>query len=430
MITNHLSIILLHIEDFLRTNNAAGVFKLFQAPAILLCGKPLARIKTLIEIATYYPRTSIGKFAISKANALTKRYLSRLQQADNTEISRSAIIKPFVSEREPGLLLVSFEQNLETILRLRSFAQFSAQYRIIFLPTWQPFYTTAACLLAARSQEPFFIMPSAFSEEDLCQKFTPLCHFLPFHAASWVHGDFYDTPRSTKTIDILMVANFSKYKRHWKLFEALSALPPTLRVTLAGPSWEGRTRNSLLGEARLFGVEKQITIVEGASDSPSLRLKGQPTIRELLSKSRLFCAMSAKEGSYIAVAEALMAGTPVAMFRTAKIGTRAYINKETGFFLTKDRLLGPQLNEILQRCGSINPQAWAKRNISARANCKRLNALLRRWSEDHGLGWSNGIEPFFSRHFVFEYMDPEAEERLEPEYRRVKDQFGLSIRRN
>jgi len=421
MINNQLSIMLLHIEDFLRTNNAAGVFKLFQAPAILLCGKPLARIKTLIEIATYYPRTSIGKLAISKANALTKRYLSRLQQVDNTEISRSAIIKPFVREREPGFLLVSFEQNLENILSLRSFTQFSAQYRIIFLPTWQPFYSTAACLLAARSQETFFIMPSAFSEEDICQEFTPLCHFLPFHAASWVHGDFYDTPCNTKTIDILMVANFSKYKRHWRLFEALSDLPNTLRVTLAGIPWGGHTRGSLLEEAHLFGVDKQITIVEGASDQ---------TIRDFLSRSKLFCGMSVKEGSYIAVAEALMAGTPVVMFRTAKIGTRAYINKETGFFLTKDRPLGPQLNEILQRCGSINPQAWAKRNISARANCKRLNTLLRHWSEDHGLGWSNGIEPFFSRHFEFEYMDPEAEERLYPEYRRVKDQFGLSIRRN
>jgi glycosyltransferase involved in cell wall biosynthesis len=417
----HLSIILLRVEDFLRTNNAAGVFKMLQAPAILMCGGPLARIKAWIEIATYYPRTSIGELAISKANALTKRYLYHFNQVEHTQISRSVIIKPFVSEKEPGFLLVSFEQNLENILSLRSFAQFSAQYRIIFLPTWQPFYTTAACLLAARSQETFFIMPSAFSEEDLCHKFTPLCHFLPFHAASWVHGDFYDTPCSTKTIDILMLANFSKYKRHWRLFEALSDLPNTLRVTLAGMPWGGHTRDSLLKEAHLFGVDKQITIVEGTSDQ---------TIRDFLSRSRLLCAMSVKEGSYIAVAEALMAGTPVAMFRTAKIGTRSYINRETGFFLTADRPLGPQLAEILRRCGSINPQAWAKKNFSARANCKRLNALLQRWSEEQGFDWSDDIEPFFSRHFEFEYMDPESEERLRPEYQRVKDQFGLSIRRN
>ena len=425
---DQLSIILLRIEDFLRTNNAAGV-KMFRAPAILLFGNPLARIKSLIEIATYYPRASIGQLAISKASALTKRYLSHFHQVDKTEISRSAIIKPFISENELGFLLVSFEQNLDNVLSLKKFIELSAQYRIIFLPTWQPFYSTAACLLAARSQEPFFIMPSAFSEEDLCQKFTPLCHFLPFHAASWVHGDLYETPCRTKMIDILMVANFSKYKRHWKLFEALSALPSTLRVTLAGPAWEGRTRNSLLGEARLFGVEKQITIVEGASDSPSLRLKGQPTIRELLSKSRLLCAMSAKEGSYIAVAEALMAGTPVAMFRTAKIGTRAYINEETGFFLDAHKPVGPQLNKILQRVDNINPQPWAKRNISAKVNSEKLNILLRCWSESLGLGWSKGIEPFFSRHFEFEYIDSRAEERFKPEYGRVSDQFGLSIKR-
>jgi len=429
MIADQLSITWLRIEDFLRTKNASGLINLVQSPIALLSCKPDARIKSLINIATYYPRTSIGELAISKANELTKKYLPDFLPVEKTEISRSAIIKPYIGEREPGFLIVSFEQTLDNLLRLKSFTELAAQYRIVFLPTWQPFYSTTACLLAARSPKPFFIMPSEFSEQDLCDTFSPNCIFLPFHAASWVHGDLYDTPNNDKPIDILMVANFSKYKRHWKLFKALSDMPPTLRVTLAGQSWGGRTKASLLEEARLFGVDKQITIIEGAPDHPSLFSKDQPTIQQLLSKSRLFCAMSSKEGSYIAVAEALMAGTPVAMFKTAKIGTRAYINRETGFFLTEDRPLGPQLNEILQRVGNTKPQPWAKRNISARVNCEKLTFLLRRWSERQCYGWSKGIEPFFSRHFEFEYIDPEAEERLKPEYKRVCDHFGLSIKR-
>jgi glycosyltransferase involved in cell wall biosynthesis len=265
------------------------------------------------------------------------------------------------------------------------------------------------------------MMPSAFSEEPLCGEFSPKCVFLPFHAASWVRGGLYAPAQQTKAIDLLMVANFSRHKRHWKLFEALATLPPRISAVLAGVPLGGRTRESLIREASLFGVADRVSIVESATDEE---------LRTLLASAKLFCAMTHKEGSYIAVAEALMAGTPVAMFENAQIGTKVYVTDATGFLLSSREPLGAQLSRALERAGSLRPQEWAKSRLSAEVNSQRLNGLLRDWTQRNSLAWTLDIEPFFCKHFDFRYFRNEAESTLAAEYARIRSEFGLTVIRN
>ena len=95
---------------------------------------------------------------------------------------------------------------------------------------------------------------------------------------------------------------------------------------LLGESFESRTKESLEMEARVFGVENRINIVEDPS---------QNEIADYLSRSKIFCALSHKEGSYIAVVESLMANTPVGMYANAMIGSKAYINEKLASFSTQ-----------------------------------------------------------------------------------------------
>jgi glycosyltransferase involved in cell wall biosynthesis len=317
-------------------------------------------------------------------------------------------------------MVVSFEHELSKLVSLSRFGALESEYRIIFLPTWQPFYSEAMCLLDARATESYFIMPSAFSEQSLCNEFSPKCRYLPFHAASWVRYGSYESPSSEKDIDILMIANFSRYKRHWKLFEALQQMPAGLRTVVAGVPLGNRTKESLLSEARLFGIEKRIEIVERATDDE---------LRSLLRRSKIFCAMTHKEGSYIAVAEALMAGVPVVMFENAVVGSKAYITEETGVLLAPNVPLAKQLVRALEGTRNLHAQAWAREHISAEANCTKLNSLLRQWAFEHGLEWTRDIDPFFCEHFLFRCFSQEAEEHMAGEYERIKREFGLTIER-
>lgn len=419
MFTTTPSVLRLHIMDMLRVHNAAGVVALLKSLKGI-SSNIHKQMNALIQIALYYPNTWFGRRAIKKANEKAKKALPQLSLNEQAEIIRSAIIKPYIGPNEPGFLVVSFETELDKLVRLKKFDELTSQYRIIFLPTWQPFYSESMCLLAARSKYPYFIMPSAFTEQELCETFSPHSNYLPFHAASWVNDELYEPPKNEKTIDLLMIANFSSYKRHWLLFKALQKLPKSLRVVLAGMPLRERTKDTLLEEARLFGVDDRFTIIEGATDEE---------LKELLRSAKLFCAMTHKEGSYIAVAEACMAGTPIAMFDTAKIGTKAYINNQTGLLLSHKLPLHAQLMSTLTSIHQLQPQKWAKTNISAKENSRKLNDHLKSWSLRNSLNWSTNINSIFCEHFIFKYFGETVETHMKPEHDRLQTDFGLTIKR-
>ena len=58
--------------------------------------------------------------------------------------------------------------------------------------------------------------------------------------------------------------------------------------------------------------------------------------------AKIFLALSAKEGSYISIAESLFSGTPVGVYRDAVIGSKDYINEHTGTLLDSREPLAPQ----------------------------------------------------------------------------------------
>jgi len=217
-----------------------------------------------------------------------------------------------------------------------------------------------------------------------------------------------------------MVANFAKYKRHWLLFQALRELPPSVSCLIAGRPLGSRTVEALRRDAAAFGVLKRIEILEDPDDA---------TLEGLFARARLFCALSHKEGSYVAIAEALMANTPVGIFANAIVGSKEYIHEETGFLFDTRGRLSSQIRRALAVCESKSPRAWARQNISARINSERLNKLLEDEAIRSGEEWTIAAEPFHCRHFDFFYYDPSAETRLAKCYADLKERFGLDFRR-
>jgi len=53
---------------------------------------------------------------------------------------------------------------------------------------------------------------------------------IPILASDWINPDFYESkPHSQREIEILMVAGWSRVKRHWLLFRALRRMSRRLR---------------------------------------------------------------------------------------------------------------------------------------------------------------------------------------------------------
>jgi glycosyltransferase involved in cell wall biosynthesis len=406
----------LRVQDWARTANLSRIKSVFlRIFARFLAPEKLVNARVLYLVAWHPARGR--RVLVKKTIALAG---TRNKLVDSTQIATSILLKSSVSADERGVLLVSFEPQLSKLVALKDFPELEKRYAIVFVPTWQPFDSEAIFVLAARAQRPFWVMPSSTADQSLCADLGRLCRPLPFQASSWASYAQYADTRAAKRVDLLMLANFSSYKRHWRLFEAARDLPVSLRIVVAGRPCFGRTAESLLEEADAFGVRDRIELVEDPSDEEVARL---------LASARVFCGLSHKEGSYIAIAEALLADTAVAMFADAVVGSKEYIGPATGWLLEPKQPLAPQLLRCLQQVDERRPREWAKTNISAEANNPRFNELMRQDAMQLGEQWTVDLARFYCRHFEFEYFDRTAQARFGEEYQLLSDRFGLTVRR-
>ncbi len=413
---------LLHFDNFLRTSSLPG----WRATAKFLASRfgnsPEKKLQAAANYLMHQVDGVYTKSALRQATESAARAARQRPGVDDASIIRSAVVKSCKSAAEPGILLVSFETELRKVLSLRRYDNLVKNYRICFMPTWQNFFCPEVVELDVRATEPYYLLPSSFDEMELRPLLGPYGRILPFHAASWVNQALYCSSPVIKDIDIIMLANFNRLKRHWKLFQAIASLPKHLQIVLIGVPLHNRDKNSLLKEARLFGVADRVTILENAS---------RETLQNSLERAKLMCALSHREGSYVGVAEALMADTPVAMFGNAMIGTKTYINENTGFLLDPRHSLAGQLAIALERAESLQPRAWARANISANSNCRRFNACLKEDYLAGGHEWTEDIANFYCVRFELYYVDQadSSTANVDEEYVRIERDFGLKIER-
>ena len=93
------------------------------------------------------------------------------------------------------------------------------------------------------------------------------------------------------------------------------------------------------------------------------------------------------------VTESLFADTPVAMLRDAHIGSRTYINKDTGILLDYTSIR-QQLMGLVERRVPFGARKWAEENISCQASLARWNSFLREEAIARGLPWTRDLVPF------------------------------------
>jgi hypothetical protein len=256
-----------------------------------------------------------------------------------------------------------------------------------------------------------------WSQPALYRVLAPTIRAVPIMASDWINPAFY-TPRESgsRDIDILMVANFSPFKRHRLLFEALARMRRDLRVTLIGIPAPGRGERELRAEAKALGVTQDLEIVSNAPIE---------TVTDYQCRAKTSVIFSLREGSCVAVTESLFAGSPVAMLRHAHVGSKAHINPQTGILVTEHRL-DRQLGQFLESSASYRPQDWAATHITCHHASATLNGILRDHSREAGHPWTRDITPLCWR-YVPSYVDPTEDARLAPDVERLRDEYGIEL---
>ena len=292
-------------------------------------------------------------------------------------------------------------------------------YLVVCASSYSPTDYSPFASWAGLSPHPIFVGISNVSDLEQYRLFDPVVRPLPHMICDFNDPAMFDPrPRDDRDIDVLMVANWLRLKRHWLLFEALRRLPRDLRVTLVGRNASGRTEASMRREARAFGVRQELGILTNIPVTE---------VAELQSRAKVAPLLTDREGSCVSVTECLFADTPVVMMQDAHVGSRAHINAETGRIATRQDLWR-HLGELIERPEMLRPRSWARQHIAADVTSARLNATLRDYCLGAGLPWTRDIAPMAIR-YVPQYLHAEDAVRLAGATDRFEERYGIPFAR-
>jgi glycosyltransferase involved in cell wall biosynthesis len=337
--------------------------------------------------------------------------------AKNRALTTTLLLKEPGPNGEKGVLYSSFEFNWMKLLVNHDARRFFQDYLLVGASSYSPGDHAVLANLCGLSDDPMFIGISNHADMNQYRLFAPHIYPLPIMACDWIDADDYQPrPFRERTIDIVMVAHFARLKRHWILFEALRNLRADLRITLIGRNCDGRTERTIREEAKAFGVRQELTILTNVEIEE---------VRRHLCNAKVALTLSKREGSCVSVTEALFANTPVVVMDDAHIGAAAYINQQTGRIATRATL--PKiLDDLVTLPGLCTPRPWALDNISARITSRKLNNILKQYSERSGRPWTRDIAPLCWR-YVPRYLDAIDKMRLRPGLERLRQQHGIVL---
>jgi hypothetical protein len=331
-------------------------------------------------------------------------------------ISKAAILKPYVGPGEKGVVFISFESQWARLLAQKDVRDFANRYRVVVSPSSSP-HNFVNYAFPQAYPDAIFSLLSNPHDADVLPRISSKLIVVPLYASSWVNPDqFQPIPKAERAYDLIMVAAWGKVKRHQALFAALRSMPADLRVLLIGQDQEGRSADTVREVARWYGVADRFTL-----------LTNQPhgEVARLFCQARASVVLSRREGSCVVVAESLFADAPAALLHGAIIGSRTFLNDQTGRFLD-DRQLARDLTAFVREADRYQPRAWAEQNISCWRSTQILNDILKRHALERGEAWTLDIAPLQCS------PDPnlarlEDRERLAPERAEIAQRFGLEI---
>lgn len=335
----------------------------------------------------------------------------------NPKLPRGVLLKASRGPREKGVLFISFEKEWFKLLAQCDLRAFDERYMLVLAPSSSP-HNLVNYVFANNYPGKLFSLISNASDLQILPRVATNLVPLPLYASQWVLPElFRPRPHAERDVDLIMVANFAKVKRHHALFAALRHLPRDFRVLLVGQDQDGRDGASIRREAACYGVADRISVECNVSYSG---------VSTALPRARASLILSRREGSCVVVAESLFADVPVGLLEGAEIGSRAFINPQTGVFL-RDADLAGGLLDVVRRSESFAPRRWAEEHISCHRSTQTLNDLLRRHALEEGQEWTTDLATLCWRPDPA-LADPEAVRRLQPEREEMKARFGLEVR--
>lgn len=296
------------------------------------------------------------------------------------------VLKPCVGPNEKGILFIQYDEGVKRFAALFDIVRLARDYRFVIEPSTCGYQNPMFFLCFGLPTE--VVLESQY-EKDFRYIGGIGLNFLPIRlgAGDWADPDkFTDSVHDEKEYDLVMIANWLKWKRHELLFSAIARIKEDIRrVAVIGYPIDGRTVEDVRQECRRHGVED---LVEFHNRIP------HGEVSAIIRKSKVGILLSREEGANRGIYECFFSGVPVILTDTNRGVNRDHLNEQTGR-LAADHELPEVIRAMVHSYSRYRTRDWAVNHTGYLNSTRKLNDFFREIALAAGEEWTRDI---FAKH--------------------------------
>ncbi len=335
---------------------------------------------------------------------------------DNPErmLKSGAIVLKSPGVNERGVLMLYYLYIYPIFTRFFDLESIAQRYHIVLEPSWSGF-CDPSILNFLTLHRPVFVGSVEPRDTAFLNRVSTALVPVSVSSNTWVDSrvfrPLFDV--GNKDIDVVMVAGWGKYKRHWAFFRALRTLRRSgrsLRVALVGyhlgEQWE-----SIYDQAKYFGVQDLLEIYNDLTQSE---------VNQILNRTKVHILWARREGVNRAIIEAMFANVPSIVRRGFNYGHEYnYINPNTGRFASESEL--PEtLWEMTQTYSDFSPLRWVQDNMTCQHSTRIVTDAVGARARSGDESWTGDLAVKVNGRDGMTYWDPADEERFAADYQFLK----------
>jgi len=310
---------------------------------------------------------------------------------------------------EKGVILLRYLFVYPLFAKFFDLDAITQKYYIALEPTWSG-YCDLQILPYTQLAHPVFVGSIEPRETQFIENLQS--NLVPVHFSNntWLdHRQFMPLPGVEKDIDIIMVASWAKYKRHWAFFAALKKLRDRgkkPKVVLIGGPLE-LTLDDIRRQAEWYGVSDLVELHEYLSPAE---------VNRFFNRAKVHVLWSRREGWNRAIIEGMLAGVPCIVRQGHNYGHHyAHINSQTGRFST-EKSLPNELADMIEHYDRYSPREWVMANMTAQRSALLLSEAVKAKALEAGEVWTRDVVAKTDRMAGQSYWDDADDKRFEGDY--------------
>jgi len=289
-------------------------------------------------------------------------------------------------------------EKIDTFRRYIAMDSLLRDYVLVLEPSWSGYANPKLLSFCAFRDHPIVVMSPCAADHRFLEHLNSNLRPITIGAGDWVDPRvFYPLKESRKRFDAVMVARWTRVKRHHLLFRALARIgDPSYRVALvAGNIADDTDRDAILAMIDHYRLGDRITVFEDLEPAD---------VNEILNQSKVNLLLSRQEGSNRSLFEGFFAGVPGLAFANVIGVPIDHFTPQTGRLITEEELPDALLYFRTHRT-RFDPRPWALANITPEVSTARLNLVLQELARERDEPWTQDIVPKCNRPEMYYYPD-------------------------